>query len=149
MGSYKILGDHEHVHMARAVNNVTLHALNKDSLNNLRVALTEFRNEIQKAKEYVETTTDPIISFGNLRGDMTLIQLFKLTVTKILKINRDFKEAGVQNGMNKMLAKMNLSADRYTTIEGLTMKQSDHRLTKHSEALTAGVMQAETNFLMK
>lgn len=150
IGSYKLFGDYYHVHTARAKNNVTIHALSKDSMTILRQSMPEFEYACQSAITYMNTTSDPIISFGNLRGELTPKQLLRLTITKILKINRDFREVGLENGLAKMLAKMHISSDSYETLNANTHRgsvsgNSNQRLSKPlSEALSPENMQIET-----
>jgi len=113
MGGYKVLGDHSHSHTARAVSSVTLHCINKDSLSLLQNNLNDFKKEVELAMNYIDTTNDPVIGFGMFKdergGNVTPTEVFRMSVVKILKLNRDFKEAGIENGVSRMLEKMQLN----------------------------------------
>ncbi|CAI2372991.1 unnamed protein product [Moneuplotes crassus] len=106
MGGYKVLKDSIYSHTARAVTSVTLHSLSKDSISLLQKNLPDFNHAIEKARIFIDNTSDPFIGFGMFRSketSLTPIKLFKMAVIKVLKINRDLKEAGIKEGVPDIL----------------------------------------------
>lgn len=109
IGGYRILGDYIHTYTARAVSSVTLHYINKDSVSLLQNNLSDFKAEIELAKQYIEKNKDTIIGFGlfrDERGNVSSGEIFKMAVVKILQLNRAFKEVGIIDGINKVFKRM-------------------------------------------
>lgn len=109
MGGYKALSDNTYAHTARAVTNVTIHSLSKDSISLLQKNLSDFNTAIENAKGYIERTEDPIIGFGLFRytnKNLNATKILKMAVIKVLKINRDLKEAGIKEKVSGILERM-------------------------------------------
>lgn len=106
IGGYKILDDFAHSHTARAVNSVTLHYITKDSLSLLANNIPEINNSIEKAKNYIRNSQMPIIGFGifkDPKGNISALEIFKMAVVKIIKLNRDLKKFDCLSDVTEML----------------------------------------------
>jgi signal-transduction protein with cAMP-binding, CBS, and nucleotidyltransferase domain len=98
IGGYKIFGDSVYNITARAVSSVTLHYINKDSISLLQNSLSDFKAEIEIAKNYFEFNKRTVVGFGlfrDERGNVTPGEIFKMSAVKIFQLNREFKEVGI------------------------------------------------------
>ena len=128
MGGYQILGDFHHKLTARTLSNTTLHLLSKESLNILINTIPEFKLAIDEATKYLNETQDPLVGFGLFKDTIwgiLPIDIFKTWVVKIIGINRDFKEAGVDDGVSIILEKTQIKSQ----------EMGNHKATAQNEML--------------
>ena len=133
IGGYQILGNYNHKLTARTLSNTTLHLLSRDSLNILTNTIPEFKTNIDKATKYLNTTQDPLVGFGLFRDSLGSIQpkdILKTWVIKLIGINRDFKEAGVENGVEHILEKTQIKSIEIQKEQSNTQIEMFDLLTK-------------------
>jgi CRP-like cAMP-binding protein len=115
LGGHKMLGDYYHVHSARAVNNVTLHCINKDKFAQLMIDLPAFKREVKLETDKLKAGTEHMVSFGLFRGfnadSFSGKDILKMGVSKIMWINRELKKAQIQGGINQVLDGIQIEND--------------------------------------
>lgn len=107
LGGHKMLGDYYHVLTARAVNNVTLHCIDRDKFAQLMIDLPEFKQEVELETNKLKSGTEPMVSFGLFKGfskgNFSIREIFKMGVSKVMLINRELKKANIKGGINQVL----------------------------------------------
>ena len=119
MGGYHILNDHYQNHTARTLSDTTLQCLSKESLKILTNTIPEFKSRIDEAILYFQNTDDPIVSFGMFRdmnGSLSLKEIFKMAVAKIINIYRDFKEAKINNNISEILDHSHIKSENLNLV---------------------------------
>ena len=94
IGAYQIHANYNHTFTARALCKTTVHKITKDSIEHLSNEIPQLRTKIEETIKYVNTTHDPIVSFGYHRKiNITLNSIFKLAVKRVILIKRDVEDA--------------------------------------------------------
>jgi hypothetical protein len=112
--------------------------LDRDKFQQLCTEFPEFKYEIDKTIDYMKEPKNPIISFAyfrDLNGNVTPKEIFKMTVLKVMYINREFLASGIKEGLTHVINKMEEKNKLGDEIDGespryMTSEEKTHYLLK-------------------